>query len=231
MPVCFNVMPYFLDIIWQRKLELGYKNETIGEDEDSLIIFQFLETLPNLQVLKIEVPFAYLSQFISSIRHTALLKLVLDTGNRVPVEGPPTAGLAGLEKLSIIWKVDDNPNEPGSSLAHLYELIRPSLTTLVKLAIQNSVSVFRGDFDLRLLKPAADTLRTFDYTLQSTADDSMLDTIPEILPHLTKLSITWNYSFTEHSILWKACYNFSTSHSMVLINFAGRSCSISLEKQ
>ena len=211
-------MPYFLDIIWQRKLELGYKNETIGEDEDSLIIFQFLETLPNLQVLKIEVPPAYLSQFISSIRHTALLELILDTGNRVPVEGPPTAGLAGLEKLSIIWKAVNNPNEPGSSLAHLYELIRPSLTTLVKLRIENRLPAFRGAFDLQLLKPAADTLRTFDYTLQS-ADDSILDTIPEILPHLTKLSITWNYSFTEHSILWKACYNFSTSHPMMLINF------------
>ena len=165
--------------------------------------------MPNLQVLDIGdlVPPASLSQFISSIRHTALLELVLDTGNYAPVEGPPTTGLAGLEKLSISWNAIDNPNEPGSSLAHLYELIRPTLTTLVKLRIDNEPIEFHGDFDLQLLKPTADTLRTFEYTLQS-ADDSILGTIPAILPHLTKLSIRWDNLFTNHSILWKACANF-----------------------
>jgi len=98
-----------------------------------------------------------------------------------------------LEKLTIYWDADDNPKEPRSSLAHLYELIRPSLTTLVELKI-NPFDVF----DLQLLKPAADTLRTFEYTIVGGADESILDTIPAILPHLTKLSITWDY-FGEHS--------------------------------
>ena len=211
---------------------LTQKTRTNSEyiiDEDSLVIFQFLETLPNLQVLDFgaPVPPAYLSQFIFFIRHTALLKLVLDTGGYAPVERPPTAGLAGLEKLSIIWNVDDNPNEPGSSLAHLYELIRPTLTTLVKLRIYNEPGEICGDFDLQLLKPTADTLRTFEYTLQS-ADEGILDTIPAILPHLTKLSIKWDNLFMTHSILWKACTIFSTSHSMIL---AGRAYPSSLEKQ
>jgi hypothetical protein len=64
--------------------------------------------LPNLQVLDIgDLSFAYISQFISSIRHTALLELVLST-DWDPVEGPPTAGLAGLEKLSIGWNAYHN---------------------------------------------------------------------------------------------------------------------------
>jgi hypothetical protein len=182
--------------------------------------------LPNLRVLDIGeyVPSAYLYQFISSIRHTALLELVLYSGY-APVEGPPTAGLAGLEKLSIFWNVADNPDEPGSSLAHLYELIRPTLTTLVKLKIDIDLNDLVGDFDfqvpkpsadtlrtfdLQLLKPAADTLRTFEYTLLS-ADESILDIIPAILPHLTNLSIEREhsvYSVMEHSILWKACTIF-----------------------
>jgi hypothetical protein len=213
----------------QRKLELA--DPVTIEKNESLVIFQFLETLPNLQVLVVlDFPPAYLSQFISSIRHTFLLKLVLHTlwG---PTEGPSTAGLAGLERLSINWDVYDNPNEPGSSLAHLYELIRPTLTTLVKLRINNS---YNNDFDLQLLKPAADTLRTFKYILQGV-DESILDTIPTILPHLTKLTIKWEKSSMEnpsmeHSILWKACTILSTSHPMILMSFAGRARPSSLKK-
>ena len=137
------------------------------------------------------------------------------------LKDPPTAGLAGLEKLSIIWAADDNPNEPGSSLAHLYELIRPTLNTLVELRIDNDPEVFHGNFDQQLLKPTADTLGTFEYTLQS-ADESILDTIPAILPRLTKLNVIWvlviwENLFMKHSILWKACTKFSTSHSMILM--------------
>ena len=41
-----------------------------------------------------------------------------------------------------------------------------------------------SNFDLPLLKPAADTLRTFEYTLLS-ADERIVNTISAILPHLT----------------------------------------------
>ena len=186
----------------QRKLELFdcelFDSVAIRKNE-SLVIFQFLETLPNLQVLHVDLLSACLSPFISSIRHTALLELSLDTFG--PLEGAPTAGLSGLEKLFVRWNpYGKPPNESGSSLAHLYELIRPTLTTLVELRIDNSSD---DDFDLQLLKPCTDTLRTFEYTLQS-ADESILEAIPVILPHLTKLSIKWENSYTDHSILWKA---------------------------
>ena len=153
---------------------------------------------------------AYLSQLISSIRHTPLLELILEV-DWEPVEGPPTTGLAGLEKLSITWHACDNLNEPGSSLAHLYELIRPTLTMLVELKIDHTPDELLGDFDLRILKPTANTLQTFEYTLHSV-DESILDTIPTILPHLTKLSIKWENSITNHSVLWKVCTIFSISH-------------------
>ena len=204
--MCLSVlmlMTISLRHYFARKLELS--DSVAIEKDESFVIFQFLETLPNLQVLVVEgLPPAYLAQFISSIRHTSLLELVLKT-DWEPVEGPPTLGLPGLEKLSITWYAYDNPNEPGSSLAHLYELIRPTLTTLVKLRIDNLSDKRPNDFDLQILKPSADTLRSFEYTLQSV-DESILDTIPTILPHLKKLSIKWEnfYFYTMHSALWKA---------------------------
>ena len=121
---------------------------------------------------------AYLSELVSSIRHTSLLKLVYFTDGGF-VEGPSTAGLADLEKLSIVWRAQDTPDTPGSSLVHLYEFIQPTLTTLVELEVVYEKKLM--DLDLQLLKLAADTLRTFKYTLRST-DESVFDTIPTILP-------------------------------------------------
>jgi hypothetical protein len=142
--------------------------------------------LPNLQVLDVRylIP-ASVSQFISSIRHTPLLELAFHTSIG-DVEGPPTAGLAGLEKLSISWDAYDNPNEQRSSLAHLYELIRPTLTTLVKLKIDNELSSSYV-FDLQILKPTANTVQTFEYCLQGD-DESILVRGPLLGPTLGMLS-------------------------------------------
>ena len=82
---------------------------------------------------------------------------------------------------------------------------------LVELKIYHTPDELLGDFDLQILKPTANTLRTFESTLQR-ADESILDTIPTILPHLTKLSIKWENAFTNHSVLWKVCTIFSISH-------------------
>ncbi|CAA7267844.1 unnamed protein product [Cyclocybe aegerita] len=214
-----------------RKLELNFSSIATQEDDDSAVAFQFLETLPNLQALEYHqlghlIRFGDLSQLISSIRSASLLEFGLYTGLYAAVEAVPTAGPVGLEKLSITWHVNDNPNQPGSSLAHLYALVRPSLTTLVKLGIDNEPEIFGGDFDLQLLKPAGRTLRTFEYTLQSS-DETVLDTIPEILPHLTKLSIQWDNLFTEHSVLWKDVHIQALSKNENLTDLtlsSGREC-------
>ena len=191
-----------------RKLELISERATIRDSSEREVILQFLESLPNLQVLNIGALFlpAYLSELIRSIRHSSLLELTHLTDGR-SVEGPPTAGLAGLEKLSIVWRAEDILNKPGTSLAHLYEFIRPTLTTLVELEILFENDELIGDLDLQLLKPAANTLRTFKYALRSS-DESVFDTIPAIFPHLSKLSLSWENLDTIYCIPWKACYNF-----------------------
>ena len=183
---------------------------TIREGHNSNVVFEFLESLPKLHSLHYHqnghffrpVEFSLL---IASLKHAPLRDFLFDTGFHGPVEGPPAAGLSGLESLAIIWNLNDSSDALGSSCAHLYEFIRPSLTTLVDLKIEYTPEEQSPDFDLRLLKSAGHTLRVFEYTLQSN-DESILHTIPEIFPYLTKLTIVWENLFTDHSILWKVVY-------------------------
>jgi len=172
------------------------------------IIFEFLKSLPNLQSFEFTriyplIPLAHIPQLITSLQHTPLNELVLSTGDCKPVDGPPTPGLSGLKKLSIRWYITDKFEEPGSSLAYLYGLIRPSLSTLTDLTINYDTLAMHpeGPFDLKFLKPAGETLRIFEYTLQP--DETVLEVIPEIFPHLVKLSIKWENVPTGQSVLWK----------------------------
>ncbi len=193
-----------------RKLKLNSRAMTIREGYDSNVLFQFLESLPNLHSLQYRQLGHFIrpvefSLLVASLKHAPLRDFLFNTGFHGPVEGPPTAGLSGLENLAISWYLNDSSNAPGSSCAHLYEFVRPSLTTLVELKIEYMPEEQYPDFDLRLLKSAGHTLRVFEYHLQSN-DESILHTIPEIFPHLTKLTIVWENLFTDHSILWKVIY-------------------------
>ncbi|KDR82538.1 hypothetical protein GALMADRAFT_828949 [Galerina marginata CBS 339.88] len=164
-----------------------------------------MESLPNLMALKCFVPPASLSRLMSSIRHAPLLKLFIDTGLYQYADDQFTAGPTGRESLSIKWNVDDNFHEPDSALAHLYQFIQPSLTTLVELRIDNTPTHRLTDFDFQLLKPAGDTFTAFHYVLR-TQNDSILDVIPEVFPHLTNLAVVWMVPIDwrgGHSILWK----------------------------
>lgn len=190
-----------------RKLKLDSKNLAIREHDKSSVILDFLRTLPSLQVLEYYqlgqlIPPGELSQLVDSVRNTPLSEFHLNTGVYAPVESSPTEGIAGLKKLSIVWTIGDSPNEPGSSVDHLYHLIRPSLNTLVELKIENSPEEVGPDLDLRLLTNAGETLRVFDYTMQHL-DETVLDTIPEIFPQLQKLTLAWSNTTDEHSLLWK----------------------------
>ncbi|KAG6826819.1 hypothetical protein H0H92_014288 [Tricholoma furcatifolium] len=128
-------------------------------------------------------------ELFDSIRDAHLSELALDTRRYFIVEGPPTDGIACLKRLSIRWSGNDSPSTPGSSLDHLYHLIRPSLSTLVELRIENYPET-GNDLDLRLLRQAGETLRVFDYSMRNH-DEGVLDLIPEIFPHLTKLALQW----------------------------------------
>jgi hypothetical protein len=178
------------------------------DDNNGAVIFEFLKSLPNLETFEFTqryqfIPPAHIPQLITSIQHAPLNELILDTGTYAPVQGPPTPGLSGLKKLSISWFINDNPDEAGSSLTYLYALIRPSLSTLVELSINydSHEEYLGGDFDLKFWKPAGETLRVFKYTLQP--DEGVLEAIPEIFPHLIKLSIKWENIPSGRSVLWK----------------------------
>ncbi len=192
-----------------RKLDLYSDDLSIQKDDDSDVLFRFLETLPSLNSFKYRQHGLLIhpkdfSKLIASLRHAPLLEFSFDTGNYAAVEGLPTAGLPFLKRLYTTWYLSDDPNVPDSSSAHLSELIRPSLTTLVELKIDNQGAKLGADLDLQLLRPAGNTIQIFEYTLQNH-DDTILNIIPEIFPHLVKLSIKWSNRFMGHSILWEVC--------------------------
>ncbi|KAF9483966.1 hypothetical protein BDN70DRAFT_873103 [Pholiota conissans] len=204
-----------------RKLELGSRALGGGKADSSIAIFEFLQTLPNLQVFIYRqlgplISPSELSQLLSSLRHAPILELGIHTGMYNAVEGPLVIGLSGLQKLSITWPSNDIPDEPGSSVAHLFALIQPSLTTLVELFVDYTPEELSAPLDLRLLSPAGNTLQVFEYTLQSP-DDKILDIIPEIFPDLTKLAITWDNVIEEHSLLWKDAHILSLAKNNNLI--------------
>jgi hypothetical protein len=169
----------------------------LSTDVDTL--FEFLSAIPNLRSLEYRWAFLtsphFWARFFASVQHAPLVELVLETriypDYCIPI-GPLVAGPTGLEKLSIAWRA--NEDEPGSSLARLYEIIRPSLSTLVSLGLayehEFAYEHECEDLDLQLLRPAGRTLRTFEYAFPSS-DTGILDTISEIFPHLNKLSISW----------------------------------------
>lgn len=229
----FDRSVYVPNVLYhRRKLELKSKAMSIREGYDKNVLFQFFESLPNLQSLQYR-QLGHLIQpkdfplLIASLKRAPLREFLFDTGLHGPVEGQPVAGLSGLENLSIKWHLNDSTNIPGSSCAHLYEFIRPSLTTLVELNLDYTPEDQYPDFDLQLLRPAGHTLRVFDYTLQSN-DESILHTIPEIFPHLTKLSIVWENLFTDHSILWKVCSNYLESCLYINAFSTGHPCRLAL---
>jgi hypothetical protein len=66
----------------------------------------------------------------------------------------------------------------------MYDLIRPSFSTLVELEIDpGSVT-----FDLLPLRPVGRTLRKFVYKVDGF-DPDILDIIPDVFPHLTTLHL------------------------------------------
>ena len=89
-----------------------------------------------------------------------------------------------------------------SHYAHVYDLIRPSFSTLVELEIYpDSVQFGSMAIDLLPLRPAGGTLRKFVY--KAGFDPEMLDTIPDVFPHLTTLELTVRN--TTQDFQWKVC--------------------------
>jgi len=87
------------------------------------VILQVLET-PKISVHSIYLKDLFqpadFSRLLRVLRHAPLRELMLFFGTSSTVEGPPTAGLSGLEKLSYTGICQ---RELGSSSTHLYDLI------------------------------------------------------------------------------------------------------------
>ena len=83
----------------------------------------------------------------------------------------------------------------------MYDLIRPSFSTLVQLELYP----ISKPFDLRPLIPVGQTLREFIYKVDEF-DPNVLDVIPEVFPHLTGLILVIQKS-TEES-RWKVFNSF-----------------------
>jgi hypothetical protein len=80
--------------------------------------------------------------------------------------------------------------------ANIYDLIRPSFSTLVELEIYpGSIT-----FDLLPLRPLGETLRGFSYKVEGF-DPNILDTIPDLFPHLTELLLM--VQNTTQDVQWK----------------------------
>jgi hypothetical protein len=140
-------------------------------------LFQFLSTLPNPRSLEYHQSCSYvpkeLPRLQTSVQHAPLRQLTLYTSFYTAVERPLVVFL-DPEDLSIYWRINDNPGEPSSSFAHLYELVSLPLPKLVSLLLDIQPSQPGPDLNLHFLGPG--TLRIFDYTLESQ-DTGVHDTI------------------------------------------------------
>jgi hypothetical protein len=173
---------------------------------DRVLLFRVLSSFPNLQSLECLSTTTVLTPidlptFLSSLKSTRLSELTLRTDQHTPVALPLFSGPSGLKKLYITWSFSDAPSDPGSSIAQLYAFVQPSLSTLVALEIQHRPKRPGNELDLRLLKPAGDTLRSFEYTI-STLDDGVLGIIAETFPYLSTLAVEWCHPPMGHSVLW-----------------------------
>ena len=88
-----------------------------------------------------------------------------------------------------------------SHYAHIYDIIRPSFSTLVELEIYPGPVVLDPVIlDLLPLRPVGRTLRKFVYRVDGF-DPDILDTIPDVFPHLTTLELMVRSSIPEFR--WK----------------------------
>lgn len=184
-----------------------------GDIEARPIIFDFLGTLPCLQVFEFKqtgvlIDSSALPQLLDSVRHAPLSGLLIDTGTFFKTQGGHHPdGLVALQKLSIPWCIGDEDESPGSSVAYIRRIIQPSLKTLVELNLEYCPQTSATYFDLPLLKEAGETLRVFRLTTRHI-DEAVLDIVPDIFPHLTTFALKWPIVNGGPSILWKVCNLF-----------------------
>ncbi|KAF9529529.1 hypothetical protein CPB83DRAFT_905933 [Crepidotus variabilis] len=173
-------------------------------------LFQLIRSLPNLEAFTFkEVDRSIIDpsnpvvipELALALRSTFLTEFEIRLDYCDRVEGEPIAGPKGLKKLSVGWFMGDRTQDRGSSANHLYQFIKPSLHTLVKLQLTFCPFKFSDTLNLDIgLLGDAENLLQFDYTLQGH-DGQILDIIPQIFPKLMSLTILWRPCQKRHSIV------------------------------
>lgn len=181
-------------------------------------VFLFLETLPNLVAVFSEhnsapIRLQDLHFFVTIAQKTALRKIHFALPCDSVASGPPIPGPEGMESISVDWYVSDNPDEPGSSMAHLSEFLRPSLRTLTCLEIRDydryGQSINFSTLDFRDVGPSS-LLHTLKYsTLFNLTSNEPLKAIGEMFPNLIYLRVEYEtYGDIEWPV-WTVCLTFN----------------------
>ena len=183
------------------------------------ILFEFLESLPNLQSFRWcrqpeslnHVP-NHLSHLVASLQHCPLEQFEYWIPDGEVPCGPVTAP-AGLKSLagkmyafkrihSDSWLLLMLP----SHIDILYNVVQPSFSTLVELQLRAYPSSgdtphSRAASDLLSLRPVGRTLQKFFYRFYYF-HSSVLDTIPDVFPNLTWLQLSFRKPYNLDP-LWK----------------------------
>lgn len=187
--------------------------------DNRIIFFRLLRSLRNLQSLSFErfspLDLSDVATLVETTLNAPLRHLSLEFDNRNIPGNVIVSGPAGLETLTVGWDVDGHGRR-GSSLAHLYELIQPSLETLtvLKLYLAPAMVETKIDFDLAFLKPAGTNMRVFRYKTYFPNPD-VLRILPEIFPNLRELVLTLDSYDTGGWAVWNVMLAASYCHLLV----------------
>jgi hypothetical protein len=180
-----------------------------------LRVFQSLKTLPNLTIITFNEYSAPLQpqelhNIVTIAQKTALREVHFSLVYGSVVTGPPIAGPQGLESISVQWNVHDDPNDPGSSMTHLTEFLRPSFCTLTCLTLRDygpKVDLGNPQFlDFRGLGSICHSLRSLEYlTCRSLIE--LIQEVSEVFPNLTYLKVVCK----KYMQRWTVCQTATCS--------------------
>ena len=98
--------------------------------------------------------------------------------------GEPIAGPEGLESITVTWCASDGL-VPGSSVSHLYKLLRPSLGTLMELELHDYPIL-----DFLAFGPPCMSLCMLKYTTYIQSPKA-LEAVSQMFPNITRLELVF----------------------------------------
>jgi hypothetical protein len=176
-----------------------------NRNENKVELFKFLKGLKNLQSLSLDPKWhttvyfdlSHLPALMEAIKNAPLQKLFLNIALEPTPSDVITPGPTGLDTLSIIWNTnafnsESEEHDNKSAYNHLYALITPSLSSLSRLELNfRSWAKPVPEFDLTLLKDAAENIRAFRYEVETDVSATVMPikTVTETFPKLTELTL------------------------------------------